>query len=152
MFPQGPLLGGSETYQSLEIGRLHKGGTPSVSWNDGYNSGNTLDIPDSTTNPDIFIDYVKQPFSFIEISTTFLLPVKVIIQNCPPTLWLVQNSGLIPIIISPQINSKQTYPDASYDPTNDYTVSPQSHLFMTINPGIPPLENSVPNPSSLTMT
>ena len=72
MFPQGPLLGGSETYQSLEIGRLHKGGTPSVSWNDGYNSGNTLDIPDSTTNPDIFIDYVKQPFSFIEIKEDFI--------------------------------------------------------------------------------
>lgn len=144
-----PLLSSTESYSSLLIsGPGHfKGGSPVLDWNLKYNNNQTLNLPVADTeNPNYIINYYETPFNYLDISTTVVGAQTLQINNCPPMWWNVYNSGLIDVIISPQINGI-----TEYDSTNEYTITANSYNLICIVPGVPPLINSLLNPTSLTL-
>ncbi len=141
--PVGIPMMPSESGQSFSISNLFIGGSPSLSWNVQYNEGVVLHIPeDNGTNKNVVLSFISQPFNYIDITTTSATPVKLVINNVPPNWWLVHNESPFHITISPQINGAN-----SYQNTNEKTLDANSHYFIAIMPGVPPLVNQLANPT-----
>ena len=146
--PVGPPIITTETYGAIGVNSIQTGGSPSLSWNVEYNNNMVLDLPeDDGSNENFIIPFYIQPFNYIDIQTVFDSPVKLVIENCPPNWWVVRNKGFKPLTISPQTNGS-----SQYDPTNEYTLGPDSHQILAIMPGKPPVFNSLDNPSSFSLT
>lgn len=142
--PVGTPMNVSDSGQSISINGINIGGSPTMSWNNEYNGGYVLELPeDNGSNTNVEIYFNTQPFNYLDIRTSYASPVKLVIYNVPPNWWLVHNTGTNPVTISPQINGGGTY-----DSTNDKTIAANSHNFVVIVPGVPPLTNSLTNPTT----
>ena len=137
----------TESGQSISINGINIGGSPTLSWNNEYNNNMDVDLPENNgTNTDVVIYFNIQPFNYINVKSNYASSVKLIIYNVPPNWWLVHNTGTNPVTISPQINGA-----ATYETKNDKTLSANSHNFIAIVPGVPPLTNALTNPTSFQM-
>lgn len=152
--PPAPLSGA--TFDSFTLNGAVIGTGSALNWNFEYNEGKVLELPENNgTNKDYTIYYQDQPFNYLDIRTIYANPVKLVIFNVPPSWWLVHNTGTQNITISPQIgqgvitiNNKPQ----QVNPANDKLIGPESHNFVAIVPGSPPLVNSISNPSLFEMT
>jgi len=146
--PVGIPMRPSEAGQAFTISNLFIGGSPSLSWNVQYNEGNTLVLPEENgINQNVVIPFITQPFSYIDITTNSATPVKLIITNVPPNWWMVHNESPYKIVISPQTNGVNAYQNI-----HDKLLDENSHNFIAIMPGVPPLVNSLTNPTSFLFT
>ena len=143
-----PSIFSDKHYHSLQIGPgFFRGSSPVIDWNVVYNDKKPLELPPNTTEELRIINYYEQPFNYIEVDTTFGNPSILVIQNIPPCWLSIYNCGLIDITISPQINGKD-----SYDNTNEYIIPAGEYRMVSIVPGIPPLSDSLQNPTTFQFT
>jgi hypothetical protein len=106
-----------------------------------------LELPENNgSNSNVEIYFNTQPFNYLNIKSNYASPVKLVIYNVPPNWWLVHNTGTNPVVISPQING-----GSIYESTNDKTIAANSHNFIAVMPGVPPLTNSLTNPTLFQM-
>ena len=144
-----PLLNSSGIYSDVSISGpgQFKGASPVLNWNLQYNNNQPLNLPSVTTeNTNYVINYYQSPFNYLEIFTTVTNPQILQINNCPPMWWYVKNSGSLDVIISPQINQS-----LEYDSTNEYIITANSYNLVCIVPGVPPLINSLQNPTVMSL-
>lgn len=142
--PVGIPMKPSEAGQSITLSSLFVGASPSLSWNVQYNEGNSLILPaNDGTNENVVIQFNSQPFNYIDVTTNSATPVKLVINNIPPNWILVHNESIYKITISPQINGVNIY-----QTIHDKVLDEESHNFLAIMPGVPPLTNALTNPTS----
>ena len=140
-----PFISDTESYGMLQVNQVIQGGSPAFDWNEQYNQGQILTlVSNNTVTGNFDINFYKQPFNYIKFQILLGSTAKLVINNAPPMWIILHNEGTLPVTVSPQINGS-----IIYDATNEYTVTGHTHKLMAISPGKPPLDNAVPNPSTL---
>jgi hypothetical protein len=122
-----PLISSDNRYKSLQINNLLQSHSPALSWNDTYNNGDVLEL--GVVN-NYIIDYQKQPFNYIEVTSSADLsstkPLE--IRNIPQTWITVNNKSNFDVTISPQVDG------GSFDSSNNYTLLFLKKYLLSIKP------------------
>lgn len=144
-----PPISNNKNYSSLEVTGLITGGAPVLSWNDAYNGGADLDLPESfEALGNYIIDYNLTPFNYLTVTTEFIFgdkPMIIEIRHCPQTWMYINMAAATELVISPQIFVPQTavlsadsyyeQNNQNYDPSNNYTLPANSTSLVFIKPG-----------------
>ena len=144
-YAKPPLITSSYNISSLQVDSMLKSGSRPFSWNKAYNNGIALDVtvevPPIVVNEviiinKVYLDFVKQPFSYIELTST-TAHIKTLVIKYIPEGWIyVFVNGVHNVIISPLTDSEL------YNSNNNHTLPGGSMSIVHIRPSVTSILNS----------